>query len=132
MKHAVLITHGPIGNAIVDAVRGIIGMEDGLHTLSVTDMSVAEITQRLLAVVNGPEEKREGVVIMASLKGGSCWNVAVSVARNKPKVAVLSGVNLAMVLSFMTKREALPLEELAETLEKDGLRGICKFDNKPH
>jgi mannose/fructose-specific phosphotransferase system component IIA len=130
MKHAVLLTHGPIGEAIVEAVRGIMGMDEGLHSISVTNMSVAEITQRLSAVVNGPEEKREGAIIMASLKGGSCWNVAVTVARNNPHVTVISGVNLPMALSFMTKRDSLPLAQLTETLEKDGYRSITTFDNK--
>lgn len=128
MKHAVLLTHGPIGDAIIEAVKGIMGIEDGLHALSVTNMSVAEITQRLLSLINAPEEKSDGVVILASLKGGSCWNVAVSVAKDHPHIKVVSGLNLPMVLTFMTKRESHAIDELATTLEKDGVRGISKFE----
>ncbi|OGC00698.1 hypothetical protein A2V82_02970 [candidate division KSB1 bacterium RBG_16_48_16] len=128
MKHAVLLTHGPIGDAIIEAVKGIMGIEDGLHALSVTNMSVAEITQRLLSLINAPEEKSDGVVILASLKGGSCWNVAVSVAKDHPHIQVVSGLNLPMVLTFMTKRESHAIDELATTLEKDGVRGISKFE----
>jgi mannose/fructose-specific phosphotransferase system component IIA len=127
MKHAVLLTHGPIGDAIIEAVRGIMGMENGLHPLSVTNMSVAEITQRLLSLINAPEEKTDGVVILASLKGGSCWNVAVSVAKDHPHVKVISGLNLPMVLTFMTKRESYAIDELATILENDGIRGFSKF-----
>jgi mannose/fructose-specific phosphotransferase system component IIA len=130
MKHAILLTHGPIGQAIIEAVCTIMGIEDGLHTLSVTNMSVAEITDRLLSLVNGPEEKQDGSIIMASLKGGSCWNVAVSIALQHQNVRVLSGVNLPMVLSFMTKRDSLSLDELTDYLKEDGIRGISKFDKK--
>jgi PTS system mannose-specific IIA component len=128
MKHAILLTHGSIGDAIIEAVDGIMGMNDGLFALSVTNMSVSEITQRVLAIVNGPDEKQDGVVIMASLKGGSCWNVAVSVCNEQPNVRVVSGVNLPMVLTFMTKRDTLTLDELVATLVDNGVRGIEAFD----
>jgi len=128
MKHAILLTHGPIGDALIEATRGIMGIENGLHALSVTNMSVSEISQRLLSLVDAPEERAEGVVIMASLKGGSCWNVAVAIAKDHPHVKVISGVNLPMVLTFMTKRDNTSLEKLAEYLEEDSIRSIVKFE----
>ncbi len=130
MKHAILLTHGPIGDALIEAVRGIMGLDEGLHSLMVNNMSVAEINSRLLALINAPEELQDGVVIMASLKGGSCWNVAVATARNHRQVRVVSGVNLAMVLSFITKRDDLSLDDLADAVVKDGLRGIALHVNE--
>lgn len=128
MKNAILITHGPIGDAIIEAVRGIMGVDEGLHALSVTDMSLAEISARLAALVNAPENQDDGLIVMASLKGGSCWNVSAAIAGNNPNVRVVSGVNLPMVLSFVTKRDSLSLDDLVETLERDGQRGVVKFE----
>ena len=129
MIHGILLTHGPIGDALIEAVAGITGFSEGLHALSVTNMSIAEITARLLSLVNAPQEKQDGVIIMASLKGGSCWNVSVSVALQRKNVYVVSGVNLPMVISFMMKRDNLDIETLVQTLEKDGLRGINIFND---
>jgi mannose/fructose-specific phosphotransferase system component IIA len=128
MKHAILITHGLIGQAIIDAVRSILGVDDGLHALSVTDMSLTEITQRLLAIINSPDVRQDGVMILASLKGGSCWNVAAAIAKDHHHVRVISGINLPMALSFMTKRDLLPLEDLADVLVKDGARSVVKLE----
>jgi len=128
MKNAILITHGPIGDAIIEAVRGIMGVDEGLHALSVTGMSLDEISARLSSLVNAPENQDEGIIVMASLKGGSCWNVSAAVAGRNSNVRVVSGVNLPMVLSFMSKRDSLSLDDLAETLEKDGQRGVAKFE----
>lgn len=125
MKHAILLTHGPIGEAMIEAVRGIMGLDDGLHALSVTDMSITEITSRLRAMVNGPDERQGGVIIMASLRGGSCWNVAVSIASEQNHVRVISGINLPMVLSFITKRHELDLDQLTEEVHHDALRGVA-------
>ena len=128
MKHAILLTHGPIGEALIEAVRGIMGFDEGLHALAVTDMSITEIASRLSALVSGPDERQDGVLIMASLRGGSCWNVAVSIASDYKHVRALSGVNLPMVLSFITKRESLSLDDLAAEVQHDAARGICLLD----
>ena len=126
MKNAVLVTHGPIGEAIIVAVKGIMGVEDGLHALEVTNMSVTEISQRLFALVSAPEEQEDGVIIMASLRGGSCWNVSVAVSRDYKNVRVVSGVNLPMVLSFMTKRDSHSLDELTGIVKHDAEKGITR------
>ncbi|HPG41306.1 MAG TPA: hypothetical protein PLP19_18755 [bacterium] len=128
MKQAVIITHGPIGEALIEAAHSIIGADDGLHAINVTGMSLNEINDRLLSIVNVPDEKTEGIVIMACLKGGSCWNVAAGIAMNKNKVRVISGVNLPMLLSYMTKKDLLPLDKLMDEMEKDGVRGIIKLE----
>jgi PTS system mannose-specific IIA component len=125
MKHGILLTHGPVGDAMIEAVRHIMGLDDGLHALSVTDMSITEISSRLKSLVNAPDEQQDGVFIMASLRGGSCWNVAVGLAKEYPHIKVLSGVNLAMVLSFVTKRDQLSMDDLAIEVYQDGTRGIC-------
>ncbi|MBN2000071.1 PTS sugar transporter subunit IIA [candidate division KSB1 bacterium] len=127
MKHGILITHGPIGDAIIQASRTILGIDDGLHALDVTEMSVDEITQRLKSIVNSPERREQGVIIMASLLGGSCWNVSAAVAKEMKNIEVVSGVNLPMVLSFMTKRDKMPLKELAQVLVNDGHRSVTKL-----
>ncbi len=124
MIHGIILTHGPIGDAMIEAVRGIMGLDEGLHSLIVNNMSVTEISARLSALIHAPEVKQDGVIVMASLKGGSCWNVAVAVAKDHAHVRVISGVNLSMVLSFVTKRDLLTLEKLADAVVKDGLRGI--------
>lgn len=128
MINGILVTHGHIGEAIIEAVKGIIGTGEGLYSLNVMNMSVEEIHHRILALVNAPEEKDEGVIIMASLKGGSCWNVSAAIARMHHNVRLVSGVNLPMVLSFVTKRSVLPLTELAAQIKKDGEQGISSFN----
>ncbi len=127
MKHGILITHGPIGDAIIQATCTILGIDDGLHALDVTEMSIEEITERLKSIINSPERQEQGVIVMASLLGGSCWNVSAAVAKEAQNVEVVSGVNLPMVLSFMTKREQMPVKELAQVLVNDGHRSVTKL-----
>lgn len=129
MINAIFVTHGPIGDAIIEAIKGIIGIEDGMFALNVMNMSAEEIYQRIAALANAPENKDEGLLILASLKGGSCWNVSASIAGTHSNVKVISGVNLPMALSFVTKREDYSLGELAEQVRIDGEKSIEEFIN---
>jgi len=39
-------------------------------------------------------------------------------------LTLISGANLPMVLSFVTKRDSMDLQELTEAIKRDGIRGI--------
>ncbi|NOZ55380.1 MAG: PTS sugar transporter subunit IIA [Calditrichaeota bacterium] len=123
MVAGILVTHGPVADALIQAATGILGPVEHLAGLSVTGLSLSAIQSRLRSLVHGYAE-RDGVLIMASLRGGSCWNAAARVAHEVANVRVVSGVNLPMVLSFVTKREHLELNELAQVIANDGTRGI--------
>ncbi len=123
MVAGILVTHGPVADALIQAAAGILGPLEHVSGLSVTGLSLTAIQSRLRSLVQGYVE-RDGVLIMASLRGGSCWNAAARVAHDLPNVRVVSGVNLPMLLSFVMKRNQLSLPELAETIANDGVRGI--------
>jgi len=128
MKQGVVIAHGPLGAAYIEAAKTIMGSDEGLFSLSVTDMSVEEIASRLGSIVNETREDVDGIVIMACLRGGSSWNVSAAVAKDKPHVRLVSGVNLAMLLTFLTRRDVLSLDELAEKLKTEAIKGVTVLE----
>jgi len=56
--------------------------------------------------------------------GGSPFVACKELHSRQPRHALLTGVNLPMLLSFFTKRDRLPFDELVQTVEADGHRGI--------
>ncbi len=128
MKHAVVIAHGPLGAAYIDAAKSIMGTDEGLFAMSVTDMSVTEIASRLGSIVNEVREDVDGIIIMACLRGGSSWNVSAAVAKDKPHVRLVSGVNLAMLLTFLTKRDSLSLDELVKKMKEEAIKGVTSLE----
>ncbi len=127
MKHGIIIAHGPLGSAFIEATRTIIGSDDGLFAISVNEMSHEEIEQRLRSLINEPRPDIDGIVIMACLRGGSSWNVSAAVIRGRSDVRLISGCNLAMVLSFVMNRDNMPLDELCQEMIKDAKQGIVSF-----
>lgn len=126
MVSCVLVTHGPVADALAKAAQSVMGDLDGVHALSVSPLSLEAILEKLEALATSPEAQ-DGLLIMATLRGGSCWNAACKIAQRYPHVRVISGVNLPMLLSFLTKRDKLPFPQLAETVCRDGVRGITAF-----
>lgn len=129
MKQGIVIAHGPLGAAYIEAAKTIMGTDEGLFALSVTDMAVQEIASRLESIIGDPRDDVDGIVIMACLRGGSSWNVSAAVLKDRPKVRLVSGVNLAMLLTFLTKRETLPLDELVEKLKIEAINGVTVLNN---
>lgn len=127
MIKGIIIAHGHIGDALIEAVRTIMGECKELYSISVSDMSAVDIRERLLSHVHAPQPENKGVIIMSCLKGGSSWNVAASIAAENDKIRVLSGVNLSMVLAFLTKRNSMPPDELSVEMQKRAQAGIEKL-----
>ncbi len=124
MKQGIVIAHGSLGTAFIDAAKSIMGTDDDLYSLSVTDMSAQDIHARLSSYVDHPPPDVDGIVIMSCLRGGSSWNVSAAVCKDKPHVRLVSGCNLMMMLSFMTQRDNMSLDELEHKITQDAKTGV--------
>lgn len=126
MIGGIILTHGTIGEALLEAASSILGEVNDAYALSTATLSMQRLNIELKQILS-ERQWSGGAIIMVSLMGGSCWNSAVAVARQLPRIEVVSGVNLSMLLSFFTKRDHYEISELAEIIKEDGIRGICKF-----
>ncbi|MBL7092923.1 hypothetical protein ISS22_03000 [candidate division KSB1 bacterium] len=123
MISGIVLTHGPIAPAIIEAAGAIVGNGEKIFSLSTSGFSLRGVIEKLEALFLS-EKLNQGVIIMTSLKGGTCWNSAVAVSKKIPDVEVVSGVNLNMFISFVTKRGQSGLSELTEIILQDAIKGI--------
>ena len=121
-----VVTHGQIGAALIDAAESILGEVDNISALSTAYLSFLDINAKLKQAV-AMQNWESGTIVMVSLMGGSCWNSALALARELPKIEVVSGVNLTMLISFLSKRDRFSISELAAIVRDDGVRGINRF-----
>jgi len=124
MKHGVVIAHANLGEALIKAAKSIMGTDEGLFPLSVTDMSAQEIESRLSAILHEPREDIDGTIVMACLRGGSSWNVSAALCQDRKRVRLMSGANLPMLLTFLIHRDSMSLDELVETMNKQAKEGV--------
>jgi len=115
----VIVAHGAMAEGLVDAVRSITGAQDDwLRAVSNRGLSPAALADHVRnAAGAGP------VIVFTDLPSGSCGFAARLVAREFPQLAMICGVNLAMLLEFATHR-TLPLSELVPRLIARGRDSI--------
>jgi len=119
---AMVITHGNIGAELVAVVEMIIGPVDGLSSMTnhgkSTDDMVSEINAWL---ENDPTDYS---LILVDDYGGSCAVASQLASAQRDDISILGGVNLAMLLGFVTWRENSDMEDLVGRLVSKGREAI--------
>ncbi|RPH94887.1 PTS mannose transporter subunit IIAB [candidate division KSB1 bacterium] len=119
MTHAVILTHGSLGKILLEAVETMLGPQESVDVLSNEGQSLDQIIGSVEARLNDSPG-----ILFVDYCGGSPFVACKSLRDRRPDQALISGVNLPMLLSFFTKRARLPFRELVATVENDAHRGI--------
>jgi mannose/fructose-specific phosphotransferase system component IIA len=115
----VIVCHGTLADGYVDAVRQITGVgEDVLVALSNRGLSPESMGAAIRgAVGTGP------AIIFTDLTSGSCGFAARRLCHQMEQVAVISAVNLPMLLHFVMHRDE-SLAQLVPLLVDKGRTAI--------
>lgn len=101
----IIVTHAAVAQALVAAVGAITGVQDALTGVSNEGCGTDELGERLRqAIGDGP------AVLFVDLPGGSCFTSSVRYAKQHAEIAVVTGVNLAMLLDFVFHRDIPPAD----------------------
>ncbi len=114
----VIVAHTDVSEALLAAVRAIVGDETGLVAVSNRGCDRTALLRRLDEAVRG-----RPAVIFTDMAGGSCAHTAVLLAHGRPDLKVVTGVNLAMLVDFAFHRE-LPLAAVAERAVATGKAAV--------
>lgn len=101
----VVVSHAAVAQALVAAVQGITGIDSALVGVSNEGCDYPAMTERLERALAG----RRGVLFV-DLPGGSCLISAARYAHGRDDVAIVTGVNLAMLLDFVFNRDVPPAD----------------------
>ena len=122
MIRALVITHGEIGRELVRVTEMILGPVEGLTAMSNHGKSAVTITDEIMewlgSVPSGEHESDQKLILLDDY-GGSCATSAQLACGGDPDAAIISGVNLAMLLGFVTWRDTGDFPDLvAKTVQK--------------
>ena len=115
----VVVSHGTLAEAMVAAVQRIAG-------------NGAEVLSAVSNEGRGPDELRSAIlaaagehpaVVFTDLGAGSCTLAARMTCKDSPSLAVITGVNLPMLLDFVFHSD-LDFDELLPRLEDKARSGI--------
>jgi mannose/fructose-specific phosphotransferase system component IIA len=114
----VVVCHGKLAGALVDAVESISGVTGALVPVSNNGCDREALEERVVAALDG-----KPAVVFVDMASGSCLFAVLHRLRTTDGVKAVTGVNLAMLVDFVFHR-TLPPEEAAARAVAAGTRAI--------
>ena len=101
----VVVCHGSLAGALVQAAEQISGLQGALVPVSNTGCDRDTLEDRVLAAVDS-----QPAVVFVDLASGSCLFAVLKRLRSEQFVKVVTGVNLAMLVDFVFHLSLSPAE----------------------
>ena len=101
----VVVCHGALAGALVDAVEQVSGVRGALVAVSNSGCDRGRLEERIVAAVGD-----RPTVVFVDMASGSCLIATLAQLRTRPDVKVVTGVNLAMLVDFVFHRSLSPQE----------------------
>jgi len=123
MISAIVVTHGTLASGFIDAAGIIVGTIENVLSVSINKGdSTDEIRERIHGAIKETDQG-SGVIIFTDMFGGTPTNIALSFL-SEGSVEVLTGVNLPMLLKFLSNREESSIIDLVRDLRECGRESI--------
>ena len=123
MIGAVIVTHGRLAESLVESAETITGPVDLMRSVSVKKSDTTEAIRDMLVRSVHELDKGKGVIIFTDMFGGTPTNVALSLM-TEGRVEVITGVNLPVLIKFISCRAEKSMRETALLLKDYGQKSI--------
>jgi mannose PTS system EIIA component len=118
---ALLVTHADLAAALLRAAQAVYGPIEGVQVLSNEGLSRDALEKEIDRNVR---DWSAGGLVLTDFWGGSCHICGVSATRGRGEIAIVTGVNLPMLLDYLHNREAYGLAALSDRLRQKGQDSI--------
>ena len=124
----VLVTHGRLAVEFRQALEHVVGAQSQIE--SVTIGPDDDVEQRRFEIIEAVKrvDTGEGVAILTDMFGGTPSNLAISVM-SRPKVEVLAGISLPMLVKLAKVRESAAGPEAVAAAQEAG-RKYCTIASR--
>jgi PTS system mannose-specific IIA component len=119
----VIVTHGQLAKAFVEALEHVVGPRDNIRAICIYPQD--NIDQQRENILKAAEEvdSGQGVILLTDLFGGTPSNLAIS-ALGVKTVEVIAGINLPMLVRLARLPEGTSLKEAAIQGQEAGRKYI--------
>ena len=118
----IVVTHGQLGEELLRTVRLIVGEVHDCYALSGSDLGDERVIESIHEILKANDVSR--AVVFVDYFGGSCGASCVRATRGLEGVKVISGVNLPILLDFVTKQGTMGLDEIVDHLIHRGQESV--------
>lgn len=121
---ALLVTHGRLGEELLEAARNIVGEVHHISFVSIGwNAPVEESKEKIEGGVASVDAGR-GVIILTDMFGGTPANLSLPL-QQKDRIEIVTGVNLPMVIKLADQSGKETLPQLARAVRDQGQKHIA-------
>ena len=119
----VIVTHGRLAIEFRAALEHVVGPQSQIEAITIGPDDNGEQCRKNIIEAVKRVDSGDGVAILTDMFGGTPSNLAISVM-SRPKVEVLAGVNLPMLVKLAKVRGESPLAEAVVAAQESGRKYI--------
>jgi PTS system mannose-specific IIA component len=119
----VLVTHGRLAVEFRAALEHVVGQQQQIESITIGPDDDVERRRHDIIEAVKRVDSGDGVAILTDMFGGTPSNLSISVM-NRPKVEVLAGINLPMLVKLAKVRDETPLAEAVAQAQEAGRKYI--------
>ena len=119
----VIVTHGRLAEEFVHAMEHVVGPQASVSSICIGPDDDMERRRRDILAACQKVNDGAGVILLTDMFGGTPSNLAISVM-SRPKVEVLAGINLPMLVKLAKVRDECPLAEAVAAAQEAGRKYV--------
>ncbi|MGP0092681.1 MAG: PTS sugar transporter subunit IIA [Xanthobacteraceae bacterium] len=119
----VLVTHGRLAVEFRGALEHVVGPQRQIEAVTIGPEDDVEQCRKDIIDAVRRVDTDDGVVILTDMFGGTPSNLAIS-CMSRPKVEVVAGINLPMLVKLAKVRDEYPLNEAVAAAQDAGRKYI--------
>jgi mannose PTS system EIIA component len=123
MIGVVLVTHGRLAVEFRAALEHVVGPQKQIEAVTIDPEDDVEARRKDIIAAVKRVDTGDGVAILTDMFGGTPSNLAISVM-SQPKVEVLAGINLPMLVKLAKVRDECPLAEAVAAAQEAGRKYV--------
>jgi len=123
MIGGIIVSHGRLAEELHNALTIILGEAPNIEAISIgwyddVEDSKKKINQSLKRV-----DQKSGIIVFTDMFGGTPSNLSFSFLKDN-QVEIITGVNLPMLIKFVSLQRSNNLKEVAKKVVEQGKRNI--------
>ena len=123
MIGGIIVSHGKLAEELLNALNIILGEVVNMEAISIGWYDDVEESKKRINKILKRVEQKNGVVIFTDMFGGTPTNLSLSFLRDD-YVEIITGVNLPMLIKFVSLQRGHNLKEVAKKVVEQGKKNI--------
>lgn len=119
----VIVTHGQLARAFIEALEYVVGPRENIRAICINPTDNMDFQRENILKSAEEVDSGQGVILLTDLFGGTPSNLAISALGVKP-VEVIAGINLPMLVRLARLPEGTSLKDAVAQAQEAGRKYI--------